>query len=73
MQLRKLKTDDVIARRLDWMRRGVSASVVEKGGQRLIHPPPPSSSAAGSSANVELGPNGAVKIQENPATNAPPK
>jgi len=70
-QLRKLRTDDVLARRLDWIRRGVTASTVERGGERLMHAAPPPSS--GSGANVELGPNGAIKIQQNPPTNAPPK
>ena len=72
-QLRKLRDDEVIARRLDWMRRGLYAAFGEKGGERLIHPSLTALPSAGSSANVELGRHGPPRIQENPPTNAPPK
>jgi hypothetical protein len=72
-QLRKLKAEAAIARRLDWMRRGMYDTFKEKGGELLIHPlslvPPPASSGA----NVELKESGGVKIQTSPPTNAPPK
>jgi len=72
-QLSKLRTEEIIARRLDWMRRGVYTTGGEKGGERLIHPSPLYSPGAGSGANVEIGRHGPAKIQQNPPTNAPPK
>jgi chromosome segregation ATPase len=61
-QLHKLKQEAVVARRLDWIRRGMYDSFTSRGGQL----------APASSANVELKQSGGVKIQTTP-TNAPPK
>jgi chromosome segregation ATPase len=72
-QLRKLKTEAAIARRLDWMRRGMDASFIQRGGEVLIqHAPGAAPSANGGSA-VELRQGGGVKIQTPGPTNAPPK
>jgi len=72
-QLHRLRSDIAIARRLDWMRRGIYESFREKGGERLIHPLPPAPPSASAGANVELRERGSVKIQASPSTNAPPK
>jgi chromosome segregation ATPase len=72
-QLHKLRIEEVIARRLDWMRRGVYTTSGEKGGERLIHPSLALPPGAGSGANVEIDRHGPARIQENPPTNAPPK
>jgi len=72
-QLHKLKVEAAIARRLDWIRRGVYDSFKEKGGQLLIQPLPQTPPPASNGANVELKEGGAVKIQTAPPTDAPPK
>ena len=72
-QLHKLRIEEVIARRLDWMRRGIYDTGGEKGGERLIHPSLPLPPEAGAGANVEIGRHGPATIQQNPPTNAPPK
>lgn len=64
-QVRKLKEELSIARRLDWIRRGIYETLNEKGGERMVHlsqnpaPPPPSTNG---NLNVEIHQNGAVKI-----------
>lgn len=68
-QVRKLKTELSIARRLDWIRRGLYGE--EKGGARLQKgfgkaPPKPVYDL-----NVELSETGAVRVIP-PVTNAPP-
>jgi len=72
-QLHKLKVEAAIARRLDWMRRGMYSSFTEKGGELLIHPLPVVPPSDSTGANVELKQSGGVKIQTLPPTNAPPK
>jgi chromosome segregation ATPase len=72
-QLRKLKTEAAIARRLDWMRRGMSASFIQKGGELLIQHSPSVPPQASSGTDVELRQGGGVKIQTPAPTNAPPK
>jgi hypothetical protein len=72
-QLHKLKVEAAIARRLDWIRRGMYDSFKEKGGELLIQPSPQAPPPGSSGANVELKQGGGVKIQTSPPTNAPPK
>jgi chromosome segregation ATPase len=73
-QLRKLKIEQVIARRLDWMRRGVTTGMSEKGGQRLMNHSAAPAPAGSPGANVELRQQGGVTIKQlPPATNAPAK
>jgi chromosome segregation ATPase len=72
-QVKKLKDQLAIDRRLDWIRRGIYDAIGEKGGERLTHPPsslPPSTNPA---LDVELRQNGGVKINPpaTPSTNAP--
>jgi chromosome segregation ATPase len=72
-QLHKLKVEAALARRLDWIRRGMYDSFKAKGGELLVHQLPQSSSPGSSGANVELKQSGGVKIQTSSPTNAPPK
>jgi len=72
-QLRKLKTEAAIARRLDWMRRGMDASFIQKGSELLMQHSPPAAGAANSGTDVEVRQSGGVKIQTPVPTNAPPK
>jgi chromosome segregation ATPase len=71
--LHDLKTEVAIARRLDWIRRGMYASYMKKGGEVLMEHQQPLPPPATNGANVELRERGGVKIQTLPATNAPPK
>jgi predicted RNase H-like nuclease (RuvC/YqgF family) len=75
-QVRKLRDDLLIARRLEWMREGIDPNKPLKGGQLLMqrstsakHAAP----AAGSqlyNLNVEVGSDGSVHVIP-PPTNAP--
>jgi chromosome segregation ATPase len=71
-QLHKLKREAAIARRLDWIRRGMYDSFKAKGGELLASPPQGPLTGSGG-ANVELKQSGGVKIQTSPPTNDPPK
>lgn len=78
-QVRKLKEELTIARRLDWIRRGLYSTTPKKGAEALTtlrsgprEPAAAAGTAAGTSApglDVELRRSGEVKVQ--PATNAP--
>ena len=68
-QLHKVKVENAIARRLDWIRRGMYDSFKEKGGELLIQSSSQTPSSGSPGANVELKENGGINIQ----TNAPPK
>jgi chromosome segregation ATPase len=72
-QLRTLKTEAAIARRLDWMRRGMSASFIQKGSEVLIQHSPAATAQDSSGSAVELRQGGGVNIQTPAPTNAPPK
>jgi septal ring factor EnvC (AmiA/AmiB activator) len=71
-QVRKLKEELAIARRLDWIRRGVYANTDLKGAQRLmqgsaaLHPATP---ATNYDLNVEINSKGGARII--PPTNSP--
>jgi len=69
-QVKRLKDDLAIARRLDWIRRGIYDAIGEKGGERLIHPQPSLPPPTNPGLDVELRQNGGVKINP-PSTNAP--
>jgi chromosome segregation ATPase len=74
-QVRKLKEELSISRRLEWLRQGIYGNLNKKGGERLteakkVEP----TNAVDSSLNVELRQDGGVKIESKiPAaeTNAP--
>jgi chromosome segregation ATPase len=72
-QVAKIKDEIAVARRIDWMRRGLYASTEQKGAQRLmqtINPPGPQSPKPNYDLNVEVSADGSVKVI--PAvTNAP--
>jgi chromosome segregation ATPase len=69
-QVKELKDQLAIDRRLDWIRRGLYDAIGVKGGERLTHPlpsvPPPTNNAL----NVEIRQNGGASIVA-PVTNAP--
>jgi hypothetical protein len=69
-QVHYLKEQLSIARRLDWIRRGIYETLNERGGQRLIHPPPPAPPPTNASLKVELRQSGGVKIQAPAPTNS---
>jgi chromosome segregation ATPase len=71
-QVAKLKEELSIARRLEWIRRGLFASTEEKGAQRLMSftPPPPKEEKRPFDLNVEVDSEGKVRVI--PPTNAPP-
>jgi predicted nucleic acid-binding Zn-ribbon protein len=70
-QVKKLKDDLLVARRLEWIRQGIDPNKPMKGGQLLMqHSPPPSSSSSPNyNLNVEVGSEGTVRVI--PSTNAP--
>jgi chromosome segregation ATPase len=73
-QVAKLKEELTIARRLDWIRRGLFASSDEKGASRLLRPAAPalpSPPATNYDLNVEVRSDGTVKVLP-PSTNSPP-
>lgn len=78
-QVRKLKEELSIARRLEWIRRGIYGMQNAKGAEALVRPnlgPPPPAGTNAADLNVELKQSGAVKIQAGtnaPVTNTPPK
>jgi predicted nuclease with TOPRIM domain len=78
-QVAKLKEELSIARRLDWIRRGLFASADQKGAQQLVQAGP---AAVGTGQpktnlydlNVEVSADGSVRvIPPLTGTNAPPK
>jgi chromosome segregation ATPase len=81
-QVSKLKEELSVARRIDWIRRGLFSSTEQKGAQQLMTGlKPPGSSAAKPAPNydlnVEISSDGSVRVLSSstntPATNAPPK
>jgi uncharacterized protein involved in exopolysaccharide biosynthesis len=76
-QLRKLRDDQLIAQRLEWMREGTDPTKPMKGGQLLMMRSPPAGNPAAPAAgsplfnlNVEVGSDGSVHVIP-PPTNAP--
>jgi len=75
-QVRKLRDDALIARRLAWMRAGIDPTKLVKGGQLLMQRPPSATNAAPAAGsplynlNVEVGSDGSVHVIP-PLTNAP--
>jgi chromosome segregation ATPase len=67
-QVKMLKEQLSIARRLDWIRRGIYETLNEKGAERLVHPVHPLPPATNSTLNVELKQNGDIKIDAPPPT-----
>lgn len=76
-QMAKLKEELNIARRIEWIRRGLFASTEQKGAQRLIQSAPlgqPKTPKPGYDLNVEVSADGSVKVIPpiNATTNPPP-
>ena len=71
-QVAKIKEDIAVARRLDWMRRGLYASTEQKGAQRLMQVinPPVRPAQTNYDLNVEINADGSVRVI-SPSTNAP--
>jgi chromosome segregation ATPase len=72
-QVSKLKEELSVARRLDWIRKGLFAADEQKGAQRLLNNTRTQPQSAKSSAydlNVEVNADGTVKVIA-PPTNAP--
>jgi chromosome segregation ATPase len=72
-QVAKLKEELTIARRLDWIRRGLFASTDQKGAQGLMRPSASSQSKESTTnynLNVEVSSDGSIKVIP-PLTNAP--
>ncbi|HEY1661394.1 MAG TPA: hypothetical protein VGI03_03155 [Verrucomicrobiae bacterium] len=69
-QVKKLKTDALVARRLEWIREGVDPTKQQKGGQILIDHQPATNAQVRPNfdLNVEVGADGTVRV----LTNAPP-
>lgn len=68
-QVRKLKDELSIARRLEWIRRGIYGSTAQKGAEGLMKAPAQPQAGTNADLNVELKQGGGVKIQSG--TNAP--
>ncbi len=70
-QVAKLKEELNIARRLEWIRKGLFAVDEQKGAQRLIQrTPPPPPPASTYDLNVEVNADGSVRVIP-PLTNGP--
>jgi chromosome segregation ATPase len=75
VQVAKLKEELSIARRLDWIRKGLFSTADQKGSQLLVQHGPGSPGAAASSSNqydlnVEVNTDGSVRVIP-PLTNSP--
>jgi chromosome segregation ATPase len=72
-QVKKLKDNLAISRRLDWIRDGLYDSIRVKGGERQMHPlataPPPGETPM----NVEIRQDGTVRVTAPTPTNTPPQ
>jgi chromosome segregation ATPase len=71
-QIRKLKDDLTLARKLDWIRRGIYDSITVKGGERLMHPQASGPPLTNGAMDVEIRQNGGVKVIAPAPTNSAP-
>jgi predicted RNase H-like nuclease (RuvC/YqgF family) len=72
-QVRKLKTDALVARRLEWIREGVDPNNVQKGGQILVNHQVMTNVPAVNpnfNLNVEVGADGTIRVLTNYPTPA---
>jgi chromosome segregation ATPase len=69
-QVSKLKEELSIARRLEWIRKGLFASDEQKGAQKLVRPAASSDRTNQFDLNVEVNADGSVTVIP-PLTNAP--
>ena len=68
-QVSKLKDELSIARRLEWIRRGIYGTSSQKGAEALMKPAQQPSAGTNADLNVQLNQSGGVKVQSG--TNAP--
>jgi chromosome segregation ATPase len=76
-QVKKLRDEAFVARRLQWMANGNNSSAAPKGAEMLMQHSAPSKNAATNlpphyDLNVEVGSDGSVHVIP-PATNSPPQ
>ncbi len=72
-QVRKLREELGVARRLEWIRDGIYGALAEAGQDKLLRGSDlVTQTNSGASLNVEVRQDGGVKIESTPATNAPP-
>ncbi len=78
-QVSKLKDELSLARRIEWIRRGIYGAAAQKGAEGLIKPTQPPAPGTNVNLNVELQQSGGVKVQSStnkvaaPVAPAPPK
>jgi len=87
-QVKQLKTDLIVSRRLEWMREGIDPSKITKGGEVLMQRTPPAANTAAATAKSNadkipppLGTNFDLNVEISsdgsvqviPATNVPPQ
>ncbi len=76
-QVRKLREELSISRRIEWIKRGLYGAAFQKGAERLQAGPKPIQSSTNESLNVEISRQGGAKIvpadksATAPLTNAP--
>ncbi len=70
-QVNKLKDELSIARRLEWIRRGIYGSSSQKGAEALVKPVQQVQAGTNANLNVQLNQSGGVKVQVQSATNTP--
>jgi chromosome segregation ATPase len=70
-QIKSVQNNIVIARRVEWIERGLYQAIGDKGGKVLISAPMPSPTPTNISLNVELDKTGGVRINSTLPTNAP--
>ncbi len=61
-QVRKLRSELAISRRLDWIRRGIYATFTEKGAERLVQPDQGAPAPTNSPLDVELRQHGGATV-----------
>jgi S-adenosylmethionine synthetase len=73
-QIKKVRDEQFVAKRLEWIRNGTDPSVMHKGGQLLMrHAPATNAVPSGSShfdLSVEVGSDGSIRVLP-PPTNSP--
>ena len=76
-QVKKLKEEIAISRRLEWIRKGIFANPERKGAELLMQKPAaqkPANTGTNYDLNVEVGSDGSVRVISplpKPTTNAP--
>ncbi len=71
-QVKKLRTDSFVNRRLEWMRAGTDPGLQQKGGQLLVQRAAPTNSTRPPhyDLNVEVSSDGSIRVVPSPANPA---